>query len=318
MLMLDSGAFSVWKSGDVIDLKWYIQYCGDHPEIDHYVNLDVIPGTMKKKPTREEISQACNEGWKNYERMVGTLRQSKVIPVFHQGEDESWLYRYLKYGVKYIGVSPDNSESTSSRKLWLRKMSDLACWSGIKIHGFGLATQELMTAFPWYSVDSTTWLLHSTTWHILIPQKTGGQWDYRKNAIVVRMSPRSVSGLDFQSLTPTVKRLVLGYLGEHNIPLGKFSVDSVSQGYKALKGEYWLDKRKIAVVRTVHDGVSTSLDWRGVVNALFYKRSAKAAGIKRFYFSAVPESMARTQLLVKHALVSFSHLRDYSQWVKLS
>lgn len=86
-LMIDSGAFSVWKSGASVNLDEYISFCKKYEEdLQVIVALDVIPGNAKDKGrlTKEAIQKACEEGWENYLKMLSAgLPKSKVIPVFH-------------------------------------------------------------------------------------------------------------------------------------------------------------------------------------------------------------------------------------------
>ena len=87
-LMIDSGAFSVWKSGLSVDLNEYIRFCLKYKDdLQVIVALDVIPGSIKDKGrlTKEAIQKACEEGWENYLKMLSAgLPKSKVVPVFHQ------------------------------------------------------------------------------------------------------------------------------------------------------------------------------------------------------------------------------------------
>jgi uncharacterized protein Usg len=73
-------------------------------------------------------------------------------------------------------------ESTSYLMKWLDRLwgnilTDKKGRPLIKVHGFGLTTASLMTRYPWYSVDSTSWLMaaasgsiyyHSPDWRIVL------------------------------------------------------------------------------------------------------------------------------------------------------
>jgi len=118
LLILDSGAFSVWTRGVTIDLEEYISFCEQHSECSYYVNLDVIPGKPgdKSSLTKEAVEDSCKRGWDNWKMMIERLPKDKVIPVFHQGDDVKWLDKYLLAGVKYIGISPANDRATGDRQ----------------------------------------------------------------------------------------------------------------------------------------------------------------------------------------------------------
>lgn len=151
-VFMDSGAFSMFTQGIQIDPKEYGRYLLDNADIWHVAsNLD----DTTKTP---EISY----------RNQKTLEDMgcKVQPVFHAREDPTWLKRYLDEGYDYIFLGGMVPESTG----WLREWLD-GLWEHylthpdgtprVKVHGFGLTTLDLMFRYPWYSVDSTSWVMAS-------------------------------------------------------------------------------------------------------------------------------------------------------------
>ena len=96
-LMLDSSAYSAWKSGVEIDLDKYISYClANQAYLDTIVNLDVIPGEFGRKPTVDEVEASAEQGYSNMKRMEEY--GLSPIPVFHQGERPYWLERLIGEG----------------------------------------------------------------------------------------------------------------------------------------------------------------------------------------------------------------------------
>jgi len=160
VFLLDSGAFSVWRSGKTIDLNAYIDFSKDfiaryRGRIKvHVVNLDVIPGVQGIPPTKAEIDEAAERGWNNMLQM----EKAGITPlhIFHQGEDFRWLEK-LSARHRYIGISPSNDMTTKSKHAWLRHVYSIIRAKNMT-HGFGVTAKSLMQAFPWYSVDSTSWL----------------------------------------------------------------------------------------------------------------------------------------------------------------
>lgn len=160
VFLLDSGAFSVWRSGKEIDLKAYIDFSKDFIARHgkrirvHIVNLDVIPGVQGLPPTKAQIEDAAAQGWDNMLQM----ERAGITPlhIFHQGEDFSWLEK-LAARHRYIGISPSNDMSTKSKHHWLRRVYSIIRANNMT-HGFGVTAPTLMKAFPWYSVDSTSYL----------------------------------------------------------------------------------------------------------------------------------------------------------------
>lgn len=162
--MLDSGAFSAWNRGAVINLQDYIAFCLDnHEMVDYIINLDVIPSSPFKKVIKGDRKDSTHQGWNNYRTMLNAgISKDKLIHVFHQGEDMKWLKRMIKQ-IPYIGLSPANDKTTKQKRLWLDQcMNYIIDDQGnpvVKFHGFAVTTLKLVFRYPWTSVDSSSWQL---------------------------------------------------------------------------------------------------------------------------------------------------------------
>ena len=68
-MFIDSGAFSAWTKGKVIDIDEYISFLNS---ISKYItvaaSVDVIPGAPRSSevPFREEILKSGEDTWKNF------------------------------------------------------------------------------------------------------------------------------------------------------------------------------------------------------------------------------------------------------------
>lgn len=176
-IVVDSGAYTSWTQGKPIGVQDYIRFCfrvleGSRARV-LFVNLDVIPGSKGVRPTLKQRVESAYEGMKNYRLMqdVGL----PVMHVFHQHEDFHWLDTLLEEG-NLFGVSPANDVSVAERRTWLRKvlerMSKRQSGSEFpRTHGFGITTQSLLERFPFYQVDSTSWLAASL--YGTVPIRTG-------------------------------------------------------------------------------------------------------------------------------------------------
>ena len=158
-LILDSGAFSVWTKGNIIDIDKYVQFCIDSKQkcIDsklYFVNLDVLPGKFGEYPDEKQREESAEKGWENM--LYLESKGLKVIPVFHQHEDFKWLDRIREH-TDYIGISPANDVSSKMKEKWLEKVFSITR-DTIKTHGFGITSFPLLKKFPFYSVDSTSWV----------------------------------------------------------------------------------------------------------------------------------------------------------------
>jgi hypothetical protein len=175
-IMLDSGAYSAWYHGAPLDLDHYISYAGEHQKLfDAIVGLDQIPGANRSAAkTSGDIERAAVKSYENFHRM--RKAGLEVIPVFHQGEDWSWLDRYLFDGVPYVGISPYPRAGQDSILHWLdevfTRITDEAGEPLIKTHGFGATSWGMITRYPWFSIDSTTWALAAGYGTIILPPFT--------------------------------------------------------------------------------------------------------------------------------------------------
>lgn len=173
-LILDSGAFSAWNSGVEINIDNLIEYM--HKWKDVYTiaaNLDKIPGERRKAPTKDDVHIAAEVGWKNSKYILSKgVPQDKLMPIFHQGEDFRWLKLMVDEGYQYIGISPSNDYSTEQRMFWLDEVYEYLTKQNrwyIKTHGYGATSQRLMKTYPWFTVDSTSWVQQAGFGQIATP-----------------------------------------------------------------------------------------------------------------------------------------------------
>ena len=110
-LILDSGAFSAWRSGAAINFEDYLQYCKLHyNDFNHFVSLDQIPNNPNDPLN---VEAATNRSWNRYEDMVGFFENNnmdpeRIIPVYHQFETLDNLEKMLQANIPYIGLLPSN------------------------------------------------------------------------------------------------------------------------------------------------------------------------------------------------------------------
>lgn len=159
-ILIDSGAFSVWSNGGSIDICAYAQFALDFqrlidPSINvHVVNLDVLPGKWGEVPDAQTIAASAEQGWQNMLYLEN--KGLKVIHIFHQHEDFSILERLSKHS-DYIGISPANDVSTDEKLSWLNKVF-FYLKDSTKCHGFAVTSHRQLFGYPFYSVDSSSWI----------------------------------------------------------------------------------------------------------------------------------------------------------------
>jgi hypothetical protein len=156
-IMIDSGAFSTWNSGKVIDFDAYIDFCLDvisKAEGTIYcVGLDEIPGSPGQVPTQIERENAVQKTLANLKYALS--KGLVTIPVYHQHEPLEVLDEYLKL-VEYVGLSPANDQSMKARFEFMDNVY-AHLRRPIKAHSFGFSSWQVLERYPLFSCDSTSY-----------------------------------------------------------------------------------------------------------------------------------------------------------------
>ncbi len=341
-MILDSGAFSVWSQGSTVDLHAYLEFCHKHPDTTYFVSLDVIPGRPNNKAslTKDAIEEACRQGWRNYKSMIAELPKEKVIPVFHQNDDFKWLDKYLNFGAPYIGISPANDSRTNSIQIkrrgliqqpqntkteWMERVRpfifDKAGRPIVKTHGFAVTSYPLMKYWEWYSVDSASWKLVGAWGGIYYPKLKDGHWDFGQvpwQCSVSPMAPHQNNGKrdhNYFNLSRSIKSQIDTFVSSTGVPIGRFRLREVSEGYKLNRerDEIWFSKATHVVLRPIEKGISTHVEERLRVNAEFIRRAAIALKdhVKHIYMAGavMPYPL---EFQMENRLLSFEHLKGKS------
>lgn len=264
-LFLDSGAFSAFTQGLEIDIQEYIQFIKDHEEfLEVYANLDVIGdpiGTLKNQEIMEEAGLS-------------------PLPCFHYGEPIRYLKQYLKK-YDYIalgGMAADKSGaalSSQKRAAWLdyifqEHICDKKGFPTVKVHGFGMTSLPLMLRYPWYSVDSTSWVVTGRMGSVYVPQKKGGVYIYDENSWKVCVSSKSPSkkdkGKHIDSFSPTAKRFMLDYFEDKGFVLGKSSFKKEPLDYELKENEKWSQSKKECKEKNLREREVEVIEQNGVCN----------------------------------------------------
>ena len=181
-LFVDSGAFSAYTKGKEIDLDDYIAYLNEYGRyFDVMVQVDYIPGKSNVVQDRQVYLDAPRVSWENFLHMRERLDRSlwdRFIPVFHEGEDFSWLENMLRYKdadgrpLQYIGISPHTETTTDRRLVFCKEVFQRIKRINpeVKTHGFGMTALNILQYIDFTSVDSTTWLKGAIYGTVLIPR----------------------------------------------------------------------------------------------------------------------------------------------------
>lgn len=274
--MLDSGAFSAWTKQTKVDLDGYIDFILENDGcFDYIVGLDVIPSYVgAHKITSLEQEEAATQGWINYLHMVERgVSSDHLIHVFHMGESFKWLKKAMNK-MDFIGLAPAKDVRTPEKIRWLNECMDYVCKNGepiIKFHGFGVTSTDILHRYPWYSVDSSSWVTFSRYGTILIPYaKANGDWNYRKPPHSIHITRRSPSRKEdslkhYDNMPAEMKTVVMQYVTSRGLKIGKS----------------YMQNGKEIVVR---EGVASNHRQRDLLNLMYYIDAAKSANVE-FYIS---------------------------------
>jgi hypothetical protein len=140
--VMDSGAYSAWKSGTSIDLADYTALCRERLTEDQTL--------------REVFALDVVGDWRASVRNAEQMWAAGVpaIPTFHHGEPEDVLLGlardYPKVAIGgIVGLNPKAKQRFIEQcfaRVWPKPL-----------HGFGVGTKAHVMAVPWHSVDATNW-----------------------------------------------------------------------------------------------------------------------------------------------------------------
>ena len=158
---LDSGAFSAFMVGAKIDLPTYCGYIKKNHDM------------LALSSVLDSIGDAKGTYW-NQKAMENLLpRELWPAPCFHWGESPEVLKYYVD-NYDYITIGGMVPISTAQLTVWLDYLwgQHLTHPDGtpkVKVHGFGLTSLPLMQRYPWYSVDSSSWIMFGNNGMVLLP-----------------------------------------------------------------------------------------------------------------------------------------------------
>ena len=175
---VDSGAYTAYTKGVVLDVDAYIDYLNSITDkLTIFAQLDTIPGRFNQPKTAEDRALAPKLSWENYLYMRERLLEpEKLLPIFHQGEDYKWLHNMLEYTdenkkhIPYIGISP--AIDVPGIEEFLNQSFDIIAESSnpnVKTHAFGMTQLRLLETYPYTSADSTSWKLSAAMGSIYTP-----------------------------------------------------------------------------------------------------------------------------------------------------
>lgn len=281
-LMLDSGAYSLYTKHcmkqnpdgsdnyDFYRTREFWDYVDSYCEFlktnkdtfDVYVSVDVL--------FNPDMS------WEVHKYMED-VHKLRPIPVFHAGEDFKWLRMYID-NYEYIGMQ--GLGKMVKKMQWIMKIGAPA-WGMIcddkgmprnKVHGFAMTSPDLIIEFPYYSVDSTSWLQFGKYGLIIIPKKKNGKFIYEESPHIISVSARKKKKTEYDHFEhlPTIdQKHIMEYLEMKGIPMGKSILED--EEFDRSKPELPISKKSVSSVeRIIEVGVCNNNDLRDQLNLDYY------------------------------------------------
>ena len=261
-LFLDSGAFSAWANNTEIYLQDYIDFIKLHKdELEVYCCLDVIDEPDKT--------------WANQKEME---RQGLTpLPVYHVKENMSYLKRIM---AEYTYFALGGMALASSRTVYFDRIFKEICpesndfFPTHKVHGFGVASPNLLIKYPWYSADTTSWVQYGRYGIILVPATRYYKIDYKIPPHTYAISSRSKAVGDakhFSQIGESTQKEIIKYCTEKGFKIGKTEFKDVSPEYKLQENEKWFDRKvKNRVEVIIEPGLCCDGEMRDKLNLEYF------------------------------------------------
>lgn len=266
-ILLDSGAYSAYTKGEIIDLSAYADFLFSMQDkgynIEHFANLDVIGDPEK---TMQNHQWLCQQGL-------------EPMPVYHYGEPVEYLQAYLECG-SHVALGGLMQGTRQQLLQWMdflfdRYLTDAEGKAIVKVHGFGLTSATFLFRYPWYSVDSSSWVMTGAMGGVLIPvfnsrtQTWNWHTDPSKVDVSAKSPARKKAGAHVQTLSPMVRHLVDNYISMLGYSLGESEIRTVEEGYTLQENESFFNGKK-EVEKILKRGLSNTYVLRDEFNIQYY------------------------------------------------
>jgi hypothetical protein len=149
LLYLDSGAFSVYKNKEDINVHEYLLYLQEYGDLfDAFFTLD------------DKFDDATHNLFQQINLETGLKGHRKLpIPVVHDETDPFKEFElYVEMGHNYIALGSMGEK----KKIELKQIEKIMKkYPHIKMHMFGTLNREILTKYRPYSADAASWADHA-------------------------------------------------------------------------------------------------------------------------------------------------------------
>lgn len=241
------------------DTKEFYKYLDDYAaflksplgqSVDYYVNVDVIFNPEKSWTSLKYLEEKHG---------------LHPIPVLHFNTPMKWVEKHLKAGYKFLGLGGLGQDTAfDGYAIWADQVYARICDNQdrlptVKTHGFAMTSWRSIFRYPWWSVDSTSWVKMAAYGGVFFPRQRQSGWVFDEMPRVARFTwgcliPSKVDKLHYLDFSPLERKRVQEWLEFLDIPLGSFDENG----------------------QEVTKGVMTDWTIRARANLLFFEHMRKA------------------------------------------
>jgi len=250
-VFLDSGAFSAHSLGVDINIDAYCSYIQNNKDIIRVDDVtgallaSVLDGIGSAKLTLENQKEMEAQG-------------VKPLPCFHFGEPEEYLKHYMdNYEYITLGGLVPISTKESIRwldRIWGRYLADEHGRPRLRVHAFGVTSQDIMKRYPWASVDSSSWVQAAGNGSIYLP------YTFKALAVSVDSPSRKTEGQHIDTLPQEIRASVVKDIED----ISGLPIDGIREDY-AFRFIY-----NIGIFRHLQDKITAECQrYKHSINELF-------------------------------------------------
>lgn len=163
-IIIDNGAFTLWRKGGEIDWNKYYNWLKDHIyKIEFFFIPDVIDGTEEEN---DELIYDFLCRYHYYDDVIQTkiMKQMirKGVPIWHVNESIERLEKLMK-SFHYIAIGSAGEFSQLGTHKWHKRMDEamrVICdeegYPKVKVHMLRCLDPKIFTRYPFESGDSTS------------------------------------------------------------------------------------------------------------------------------------------------------------------
>lgn len=148
------------------------------------------------------------------------------VPVVHGGQSTEWFRRYCEEGYSLIGLGgmAQRQGYKRARKVLDEIFNIAARYKNINLHGFGVTSLSLLFMYPWYSVDSASWVKAAAYGSILYVDA------WRGMISEIHFTNKNATGkTKYAQMVPEVRRGVAREVEENGFKVKDLQTDSFAR-----------------------------------------------------------------------------------------